>query len=86
MVPYLAAADGVRDGDGLRVTTASGEVVQSPDSAPSPSSQPVSFTLTGKGIKRVKPKRTTSFFSRQLSTSQGSYTVVQPTDNSLEQS
>ncbi|KAK2504195.1 hypothetical protein MC885_012935 [Smutsia gigantea] len=35
-------------------------------------------------IKRVKPKRTTSFFSRQLSTSQGSYTVVQPAD-SLEQ-
>lgn len=45
-----------------------------------------SVTLTGKGIKRVKPKRTTSFFSRQLSSSQGSYTVVQPTDNSLEQS
>uniref|UniRef100_I3M2W7 FERM domain-containing protein 8 n=1 Tax=Ictidomys tridecemlineatus TaxID=43179 RepID=I3M2W7_ICTTR len=38
----------------------------------------------GRGIKRVKPRRTTSFFSRQLSTSQGSYTVVQPTD-SLEQ-
>lgn len=41
---------------------------------------------TGKGIKRVKPKRTTSFFSRQLSSSQGSYTVVQPTEDSLEQS
>lgn len=57
-----------------------------PASPPSPSSQPVSLTFTGKGIKRVKPKRTTSFFSRQLSSSQGSYTVVQPTDDSLEQS
>ncbi|XP_012354127.2 FERM domain-containing protein 8 isoform X2 [Nomascus leucogenys] len=37
-----------------------------------------------KGIRRVKPKRTTSFFSRQLSLGQGSYTVVQPSD-SLEQ-
>jgi hypothetical protein len=42
------------------------------------------FSLSGKGIKRVKPKRSTSFFSRQLSMGQGSYTVVQPTD-SLEQ-
>lgn len=42
------------------------------------------FPATGQQIKRVKPKRTTSFFSRQLSTSQGSYTVVQPSD-SLEQ-
>lgn len=46
----------------------------------------LSVTLTGQGIKRVKPKRTTSFFSRQLSSSQGSYTVVQPTDDSLERS
>lgn len=46
----------------------------------------LSVTLTGTGIKRVKPKRATSFFSRQLSSSQGSYTVVQPTDDSLEQS
>lgn len=46
----------------------------------------IDYVEDGKGIKRVKPKRTTSFFSRQLSTSQGSYTVVQPTDNSLEQS
>ncbi|XP_026637125.1 FERM domain-containing protein 8 [Microtus ochrogaster] len=46
----------------------------------------IDYVEDGKGIKRVKPKRTTSFFSRQLSTSQGSYTVVQPTDNSLVQS
>lgn len=39
---------------------------------------------TGEMIKRVKPKRSTSFFSRQLSVGQGSYTVVQPAD-SLEQ-
>lgn len=39
---------------------------------------------TGETIKRVKPKRSTSFFSRQLSVGQGSYTVVQPAD-SLEQ-
>nr|XP_044997772.1 FERM domain-containing protein 8 isoform X2 [Jaculus jaculus] len=44
----------------------------------------IDYVEDGKGIKRVKPKRTTSFFSRQLSTGQGSYTVVQPTD-SLEQ-
>lgn len=46
----------------------------------------IDYVEDGKGIKRVKPKRTTSFFSRQLSTSQGSYTVVQPTDDSLERS
>lgn len=46
----------------------------------------IDYVEDGKGIKRVKPKRTTSFFSRQLSTSQGSYTVVQPTEDSLEQS
>ncbi|XP_052047991.1 FERM domain-containing protein 8 isoform X2 [Apodemus sylvaticus] len=46
----------------------------------------IDYVEDGKGIKRVKPKRTTSFFSRQLSSSQGSYTVVQPTDDSLEQS
>ena len=39
---------------------------------------------TGETIKRVKPKRTTSFFSRQRSLGQGNYTVVQPAD-SLEQ-
>ncbi|XP_008820401.1 FERM domain-containing protein 8 isoform X2 [Nannospalax galili] len=44
----------------------------------------IDYVEDGKVIKRVKPKRTTSFFSRQLSTGQGSYTVVQPTD-SLEQ-
>ncbi|KAM5249071.1 FERM domain-containing protein 8 isoform 2-T2 [Ctenodactylus gundi] len=44
----------------------------------------IDYVEDGQGIKRVKPKRTTSFFSRQISTSQGSYTVVQPTD-SLEQ-
>lgn len=37
--------------------------------------------LTGEQIKRVKPKRTTSFFGRQLSMGQGSYTVVQPSEN-----
>ncbi|XP_031245231.1 FERM domain-containing protein 8 isoform X2 [Mastomys coucha] len=46
----------------------------------------IDYVEDGKGIKRVKPKRTTSFFSRQLSSSQGSYTVVQPTDDSLDQS
>ncbi|XP_017194963.2 FERM domain-containing protein 8 isoform X2 [Oryctolagus cuniculus] len=40
----------------------------------------IDYVEDGKGIKRVKPKRTTSFFSRQLSMGQGSYTVVQPTD------
>ncbi|XP_058382418.1 FERM domain-containing protein 8 [Diceros bicornis minor] len=44
----------------------------------------IDYVEEGEQIKRVKPKRTTSFFSRQLSTSQGSYTVVQPTDG-LEQ-
>ncbi|KAL2805859.1 FERM domain-containing protein 8 isoform 1, partial [Daubentonia madagascariensis] len=44
----------------------------------------IDYVEDGKGIKRVKPKRSTSFFSRQLSMGQGSYTVVQPTD-SLEQ-
>ncbi|XP_073739585.1 FERM domain-containing protein 8 isoform X2 [Callorhinus ursinus] len=44
----------------------------------------IDYVEEGQQIKRVKPKRTTSFFSRQLSTVQGSYTVVQPTD-SLEQ-
>ncbi|XP_049748417.1 FERM domain-containing protein 8 isoform X2 [Loxodonta africana] len=44
----------------------------------------IDYVDDGKEIKRVKPKRTTSFFSRQLSTSQGSYNMVQPTD-SLEQ-
>ncbi|XP_012876357.1 PREDICTED: FERM domain-containing protein 8 [Dipodomys ordii] len=44
----------------------------------------IDYVEEGKGIKRVKPKRTTSFFSRQLSLGQGSYTVVQPSD-SLEQ-
>ncbi|ELW65110.1 FERM domain-containing protein 8 [Tupaia chinensis] len=44
----------------------------------------IDYVEDGQGIKRVKPKRTTSFFSRQLSLGQGSYTVVQPTDN-LEQ-
>ncbi|KAM9657953.1 FERM domain-containing protein 8 isoform 2-T8 [Trichechus inunguis] len=44
----------------------------------------IDYVDDGKEIKRVKPKRTTSFFSRQLSMSQGSYSVVQPTD-SLEQ-
>lgn len=46
----------------------------------------IDYVEDGQGIKRVKPKRTTSFFSRQLSSSQGSYTVVQPTDDSLERS
>ncbi|XP_004383792.1 FERM domain-containing protein 8 isoform X1 [Trichechus manatus latirostris] len=44
----------------------------------------IDYVDDGKEIKRVKPKRTTSFFSRQLSMSQGSYSVVQPND-SLEQ-
>uniref|UniRef100_A0A2K6M4Y2 FERM domain-containing protein 8 n=2 Tax=Rhinopithecus bieti TaxID=61621 RepID=A0A2K6M4Y2_RHIBE len=44
----------------------------------------IDYVEDGKGIRRVKPKRTTSFFSRQLSLGQGSYTVVQPSD-SLEQ-
>lgn len=46
----------------------------------------IDYVEDDKGVKRVKPKRTTSFFSRQLSSSQGSYSVVQPTDDSLEQS
>ncbi|XP_072616375.1 FERM domain-containing protein 8 isoform X2 [Vulpes vulpes] len=44
----------------------------------------IDYVEEGQQIKRVKPKRTTSFFSRQLSMGQGSYTVVQPT-GSLEQ-
>uniref|UniRef100_A0A2R8PFU7 FERM domain-containing protein 8 n=1 Tax=Callithrix jacchus TaxID=9483 RepID=A0A2R8PFU7_CALJA len=44
----------------------------------------IDYVEDGKGIRRVKPKRTTSFFSRQLSLGQGSYTVVQ-TGDSLEQ-
>ncbi|XP_058545610.1 FERM domain-containing protein 8 isoform X3 [Neofelis nebulosa] len=44
----------------------------------------IDYVEEGQQIKRVKPKRTTSFFSRQLSVGQGSYTVVQPAD-SLEQ-
>ncbi|XP_007943161.1 FERM domain-containing protein 8 [Orycteropus afer afer] len=44
----------------------------------------IDYVDDGKEIKRVKPKRTTSFFSRQLSMGQGSYSVVQATD-SLEQ-
>ncbi|XP_037695085.1 FERM domain-containing protein 8 [Choloepus didactylus] len=44
----------------------------------------IDYVDDGKEIKRVKPKRSTSFFSRQLSLGQGSYSVVQPTD-SLEQ-
>uniref|UniRef100_A0A8C9M6Z1 FERM domain containing 8 n=1 Tax=Panthera tigris altaica TaxID=74533 RepID=A0A8C9M6Z1_PANTA len=44
----------------------------------------IDYVEEGEHIKRVKPKRTTSFFSRQLSVGQGSYTVVQPAD-SLEQ-
>ncbi|XP_006860993.1 PREDICTED: FERM domain-containing protein 8 [Chrysochloris asiatica] len=45
----------------------------------------IDYVDDGKVIKRVKPKRSTSFFSRQLSMGQGIYSVVQPTD-SLEQS
>ncbi|XP_058925207.1 FERM domain-containing protein 8 [Kogia breviceps] len=44
----------------------------------------IDYVEEGEQIKRVKPKRSTSFFSRQLSLGQGSYTVVQPTE-SLEQ-
>ncbi|KAJ1066081.1 hypothetical protein K5549_013594 [Capra hircus] len=44
----------------------------------------IDYVEEGETIKRVKPKRTTSFFSRQLSLGQGSYTVVQASD-SLEQ-
>ncbi|XP_010634287.1 FERM domain-containing protein 8 isoform X1 [Fukomys damarensis] len=44
----------------------------------------IDYVEDGKGIKRVKPKRSTSFFSRQLSTGQRGYTVVQPAE-SLEQ-
>ncbi|XP_044799636.1 FERM domain-containing protein 8 isoform X2 [Bubalus bubalis] len=44
----------------------------------------IDYVEEGETIKRVKPKRTTSFFSRQLSLGQGNYTVVQPAD-SLEQ-
>nr|XP_019593445.1 PREDICTED: FERM domain-containing protein 8 [Rhinolophus sinicus] len=45
----------------------------------------IDYVEEGEQIKRVKPKRTTSFFGRQLSMGQGSYTVVQPSE-SLEQS
>ncbi|XP_075401541.1 FERM domain-containing protein 8 isoform X1 [Tenrec ecaudatus] len=44
----------------------------------------IDYVDDGKEIKRVKPKRTTSFFSRQLSSGPGSYSVVQTAD-SLEQ-
>ncbi|XP_068922379.1 FERM domain-containing protein 8 [Petaurus breviceps papuanus] len=44
----------------------------------------IDYVDDGKEIKRVKPKRTTSFFSRQLSLGPAAYAVVQPTD-SLEQ-
>lgn len=61
---------------------------QAPEGAPLglgplPSACP-SCSPTGEQIKRVKPKRSTSFFNRQLSLGQGSYAVVQPTE-SLEQ-
>ncbi|EGV96951.1 FERM domain-containing protein 8 [Cricetulus griseus] len=36
----------------------------------------IGYVEEGKGIKQVKPKCTTSVFSQQLSTSQGSYTMV----------
>nr|KAF6465173.1 FERM domain containing 8 [Rousettus aegyptiacus] len=36
----------------------------------------IDYVEEGEQIRRVKPKRTTSFFSRQLSMGQGSYTVV----------
>ena len=55
----------------------------SPGGGPPPQCVPL-VPQTGETIKRVKPKRTTSFFSRQLSLGQGSYTVVQASD-SLEQ-
>ncbi|KAF6103428.1 FERM domain containing 8 [Phyllostomus discolor] len=45
----------------------------------------IDYVEEGEQIKRVKPKRTTSFFSRQLSAGHGSYTVVRPAE-SLEQS
>nr|KAF6324542.1 FERM domain containing 8 [Myotis myotis] len=45
----------------------------------------IDYVEEGEQIKPVKPKRTTSFFSRQLSLGQGSYTVVQPSER-LEQS
>nr|KAF6281647.1 FERM domain containing 8 [Pipistrellus kuhlii] len=38
----------------------------------------IDYVEEGEQIRPVKPKRTTSFFSRQLSLGQGSYTVVQP--------
>lgn len=44
----------------------------------------IDYVEDGDHIRRVRPKRATSFFSRQLSSGQGSYTVVQPAD-SLEQ-
>uniref|UniRef100_A0A8C6E597 FERM domain-containing protein 8 n=1 Tax=Moschus moschiferus TaxID=68415 RepID=A0A8C6E597_MOSMO len=45
----------------------------------------IDYVEEGETIRRVKPKRSTSFFSRQLSLGQGSYTVVQPAADSLEQ-
>ncbi|XP_043828853.1 FERM domain-containing protein 8 isoform X2 [Dromiciops gliroides] len=44
----------------------------------------IDYVDDGKEIKRVKPKRTTSFFSRQLSLGPATYSAVQPTE-SLEQ-
>ncbi|XP_056657337.1 FERM domain-containing protein 8-like [Monodelphis domestica] len=44
----------------------------------------IDYVDDGKEIKRVKPKRTTSFFSRQLSLGPATYTAVQPADG-LEQ-
>lgn len=46
----------------------------------------IDYVEDGQGIKRVKPKRSTSFFSRQLSVGQGSYTVVQPADSGEQES
>ncbi|XP_055987597.1 FERM domain-containing protein 8 [Sorex fumeus] len=40
----------------------------------------IDYVEEGENLKRVKPKRTTSFFSRQFSLGQGSYSVVQPAD------
>lgn len=62
----------------------SGSHTPHPSTAPQPAPRPLS--LPGQGIKRVKPKRSTSFFSRQLSVGQGSYTVVQPADSGEQES
>lgn len=40
----------------------------------------IDYVEDGEQLKRVKPKRTTSFFSRQFSLGQGSYSVVQPAE------